>query len=314
LGQTQKALAGTANANILGENLVFFLDASYAHNNSFTQFKPVTIGVSMPQNAPFNPIAGTLAGITFGSTDLPKRYRNDAKFFRIIPGLRGHLPFIGHGWDWEIAFDHSYNTLEQLQQNVIYTPNVSRAIAGGFDANGNAVVGGAYSKVYSGYSLSSPLVLVPALDPLSRTPNAMTLSTIFGTERLRATSKLDGVDGKITGGLFKLPGGRVQFAAGAAYRKESLSGIPDPNGYVHADPNYCNDGAAFVSNPSPWTGGQQADPFPVSCSTSAAGSSTPAGRKITSVFSEVRVPILGGDLTIPGFYKLDLIGAVRREH
>jgi len=314
LGQEQKALAGTTNAKILGDDLVFFVEGQYADNKSFTQFKPVTIGVSMPQNSPFNPIAGTLSGITFGSPDLPKQYFNHAKFFRIVPGIRGHLPFIGPTWDYEIAYDHSYNTLEQLQKNVIYTPNVSRAIAGGFDAAGNPLVGGAFSKVFSGFSLTSPLVVVPALDPLSRTPNPTTLSYLFGTERLHATSKLDSFDGKITGSFLKLPGGSVQFAAGAAYRKESLSGTPDPNGFVHADPNFCNDGGALLSNPSQWTGGQQADPFPVSCSTSAAKSSTPGGRKITSLFSEVRVPVIGGDFTLPGFYKFDLIGAVRYEH
>lgn len=314
LAQKQKALAGTANAKIIGNDLVFFLEGLYADNDSFTQFKPVTVGVSMPRNAPFNPIAGNLGGITFGSTDLPKQYFNHSKFFRITPGVRGHLPFIGPGWDFEIAYDHSYNVLDQLQKNVIYAPNVSRAIAGGFDANGNPLVGGGFSKVYSGFSLASPLVLVPALDPLSRSPNATTLGYIFGTERLHATSRLDSFDGKITGSFLKLPGGKIQFAAGAAYRKESLSGTPDPNGYVHADPNFCNDGGALVSNPSQWSGGQQADPFPVSCSKSAAGSSTPGGRKITSLFSEVRVPILGGDWAVPGFYKFDLIGAVRYEH
>ncbi len=295
-------------------HMVFFVEGLYADNHSFTQFKPVTIGVSMPRNAPFNPVAGNLAGIIFGSPDLPKQYFNHSKFFRIVPGIRGHLPFIGPSWDYEIAYDHGYNTLDQIQKNVIYTPNVARAIAGGFDANGNALVGGAFSKVYSGFSLTSPLVLVPALDPLSRNPNSTVLGYIFGSERLRAISKLDSVDGKISGSFLKLPGGRVQFAAGAAYRKESLSGTPDPNGYVHADPNFCNSGGALISNPSQWTGGQQADPFPVSCSTSAPGSSTLGGRKITSVFSEVRVPILGGDLVVPGFYKLDLIGAVRYEH
>ncbi len=314
LGQEQKALAGTVNANIIGDDMVFFLEGLYASNNSFTQFKPVTIGVSMPKNSPFNPVAGTLSGITFGSPSLPKQYYNDSKFFRIIPGIKGHLPFIGPGWDYEIAYDHSYNTLDQLQKNVIYTPNVSRAIAGGFDSSGNPLVGGAFSKVYSGFSLSSPLVLVPALDPLSRAPNATTLGYIFGTERLHATSRLDSVDGRISGSLLKLPAGKVQFAAGAGYRKESLSGTPDANGYVHADPNFCNDGGALVSNPSQWTGGQQADPFPVACSTSTAGSATPAGRKITSVFSEIRVPILGGDIRVPGFAKFDVIGAVRHEH
>ncbi|MEA3003923.1 MAG: iron complex outerrane recepter protein [Sphingomonadales bacterium] len=314
LQQEQKAFSGSVTARIIGNDLIFFADTQLADNHSFTQFRPVTAGVTLPQGAPFNPVAGALAGVTFGSTANPKQYFNHNESLRITAGFKGNLPFIGPRWSFETAYVHSVNTLTQQQRNVIYTPNVARAIAGGFDANGNAVAGGAFSKVFSGFSLSGPLVLVPALDPLSRTPNPATLAALFGTEILKASSRLDSFDGKITGNLVRLPGGPVAMAIGAGYRRESLSGTPDANGYVHTDPNYCNNGGALTNNPSAWSGGQQADPFPVACSTGAPGSSTPSGRRISSEFLEVRIPITGGDFTLPGFHEFNLIGAVRHEH
>lgn len=313
LGQEQKAISGSVNAQII-DNVMFFGDAQFADNRSFTQFRPVTIGVTLPQGSPYNPIAGALAGVTFGSTANPKQYYNHSESMRLTGGLKGHLPFLGSSWRYEAAYVHSENTLDQLQKNVIYTPNVALAIAGGYNAAGVATPGGAYSKVYSAFSPSSPMIIVPALDPLARTANPATLGTLFGTERLRASSKLDSFDGKITGNLVRLPGGLVEVAAGAGYRKEALAGTTDSNGYVHADPNYCNTGAAFVSNPSAWTGGQQADPFPVNCSTAAAGSSTPGGRKISSEFIEARIPIFGGDFSLPMLHEFDIIAAVRHEH
>jgi len=314
LQQEQKALDGSVNADLIGDAVKLFVNVQVADNKSFTQFKPVTIGVTLPKGAPFNPVAGPLAGVTFGSPADPKRYYNDNKSYRVTAGLKGFLEFLGPSWRYEAAYVHSQNTLNQRQTNVIYTPNVALAIAGGYDASGNAVAGGAYSKVYSAPSPNAAMVIVPALDPLSSSPDRTTLSKIFGTEHIRATSKLDSFDGQISGDLFSLPAGRVSVAIGAAHRKESLTGTTDAAGYVHADPNYCNDGGAVASNAAAWTGGQQADPFPVSCSTGAAGSSTPSGRTITAEFIEARIPLMGSDFTLPGFHRLDLIGALRHEH
>ncbi len=315
LQQKQKALAASLTADIIDDAVIFFADAQIAENKSFTQFKPVTTGVTLLQGAPFNPVAGTLGGITFGVPALPKQYYNRNQSLRLTAGFKGKLEFLGPSWNYEAAYVHSANVLDQRQTNVIYAPNVARAVAGGFNAAGVATPGGAFSQVYSNFSLASPFVIVPALDPLSRTPNATTLASLFGTEYLHATSFLDSFDAKVTGSPFVLPGGKVSVAVGGGTRKELLSGTPDPNGYVHANPNYCNDGSgALIVNPSTWIGGQQADPFPVACSTAAAGSQTPHGRTINSVFGEARIPITGGDFSLPGLREFDLIGAVRYEH
>ena len=282
LQQKQKALAGSVTADIIGDAVVFFAYAQVAENKSFTQFRPVTTGVSLPQGSPFNPITGTLGGVIFGSPANPKQYYNRNDSFRITAGLKGKLEFLGPSWNYEAAAVHSVNVLDQSQKNVIYQPNAARSIAGGFNAAGVATPEGAFSQVYSAFSPASPLVLVPALDPLSRTPNATTLGYLFGTENLHATSQLDSFDGKVTGSLITLPAG--------------------------------NTGGAFVSNPSTWIGGQSADPFPVACSTAAAGSATPGGRRIISVYGEARVPITGDGFDIPGFHEFDLIGAIRHEH
>ncbi len=314
LQQKQKALAASVTADILDDAIVFFGDAQIAENKSFTQFRPVTTGVTLPQGSPFNPVAGPLAGVTFGDAALPHQYYNRNDSLRLTAGLKGKLEFIGPSWNYEAAYVHSANVLDQMQTNVLYAPNVARAIAGGFNAAGVPTPGGAYSQVYSFFSLSSPFSIVPALDPLSRTPSAATLRTLFGTELLHATSYLDSFDAKITGSPFRLPAGKVAVAIGGGTRKESLTGTTDSNGYVHTDPNYCNDGGTLTPNASTWIGGQSADPFPVACSTGAAGSKTPGGRTIASVFGEARVPITGDGFSLPGLRELDFIGAVRYEH
>jgi len=314
LQQKQKAFDAAFTLDLAGDAATLFGDAQLAENRSFTQFKPVTMGVTLPQGSPFNPVAGPLAGVTFGSAADPKQYYNKTESIRLTVGLKGNLGFLGPSWNYEAAYVHSGATLFQQQRNVIYTPNVALAIAGGYDASGNPVAGGTFSKVYSYFSPAAPLVLVPALDALSRNPSRATLSHIFGTEQLRAVSKLDSVDAKITGTLAGLPGGKISIAIGGAYRRESLSGSPDSIGYVHANPNYCNSGGTLTTNGATWNGGQQADPFPVPCTSATAGSVGANGRGIWSAFVEARVPIFGRDFSIPGFRELDLIGALRDEH
>ena len=316
LGQEQKAFDASLHADIFGDALTFYADTQLADNTSFTQFRPVTTGVTLAAGSPFNPVQGTLSGITFGSVNNSKRYFNHAESLRITAGLKGHLDFLGPSWRYDAAYVRSVNTLRQRQENVIFAPNLARALAGGFNSAGAPTPGGAFSQVYSGISTGTALVLVPALDPLARpgTVDGSTLASIYGTEVIDATSKLDSFDGTVNGNLFRLPGGTVAIAIGAAKRKESLTSRTDRNGYVHADPNYCNDGGTLTNNPSSWIGGQQADPFPVTCSTGVARSRTPGGRTITSEYAEARVPILGEDSTLPGFHEFDVIGAIRHEH
>ena len=313
LQQDQKAFDASVYANIVDDAVVFYANAQLADNRSFTQFRPVTTGVTLAQGAPFNPVQGTLSGITFGSAADPKQYFNHNESIRLTAGLKGNL---GGGWRYDVGYVHSNNRLRQLQKNVIYGQNLTRALAGGFDANGNAVASGKFSKVFSAFSPFAPLVLVPALDPLARPSavNRQTLSSIYGTEDLRASSKLEALDGSINGTPFDLPGGGVEIAAGGGIRREALTGSPDANGYVHTNPNYCNTGATFDTNTSVWIGGQSADPFPVPCTSATAGSRGKNSRKISSVFAEVRLPITGPGFEIPGFHKFDLIGAIRYEH
>ena len=123
------------------------------------------VGLTVPAGAPYNPLTTNFGGVTFDDLDAPKQFFNNVKSLRLTAGARGDIV---HGWTWETGYVFSQSDLVQKQANLPYKPNIPLAIAGGYDANGNAVVGGAYSKVHSGYSLTGPLVLQPALDPFAR--------------------------------------------------------------------------------------------------------------------------------------------------
>jgi iron complex outermembrane receptor protein len=287
LKQDQRSLIANGNAELMGKKLVAFGDLMLSQTKSFTQFLPLTTTVSVPAGAPYNPLTTNLTGATFAYWPLPKQFNNDANGERATLGLRGDL---SQDWNWETAYVYGENKLTQKQANVFYAPNIARAIAGGFDAQGNAVAGGRYSRVRTGFSETGDFVIQPALDPLARADGVdpASLANVFGTEQIDVKSKLTSFDFKVVGVPFALPAGKVGIAVGANFRKEELSGHTDPNGFNTGPTNHL------------WSGGTFTDPFS-------------ADRTIKAAFAEVRVPITGKELTLPAFHAFDLVGAVRTE-
>ncbi len=287
LGTEQKAVSVNLNYEIIQSRMIAFGDAEFSRNTSFTQFLPITRTLTVLQNAPFNPLNTAFPNVNFADWNLPKQFDNSADAARITAGLRGNITST---WNWEAAYVYSRNTLDQTQSGVIYKPNLPLAIAGGFDANGNPVVGGAYSKVYSGFSTSNALVLQPALDPFARGAglNPASLANVYGQELLKTSSFLHSFDASIVGSLFKLPAGEPGVALGISWRQEGLTATTDPNGN--------NTGLTAQR----WIGGTFADAYA-------------QNRTVKGAYAEVRIPVTSPDWNVVAFHALDLIFAGREE-
>jgi iron complex outermembrane recepter protein len=288
LQQDQQALVLSLDKDLLPDRrLSAFGDAIISKTTGFTQFTPVATSVTVPAGAPYNPLTTAFPQVQFGDTALPHQFHDDSDGTRATAGLRGKA----WGWNWETAVVYSQSLLTQDQANLIYKPNLARAIAGGYNANGQPVLGGAYSLVYPGFSTNNALIVQPAVDPFAR-PGAVipgSLANLYGTETIIAGSRLASFDAKIAGSPFSLPAGKVGLAAGVALRREAES--------AHTDPNGTNTGPTAQR----WIGGTFADAFS-------------ASRRISAAFGEVRAPLTSDKFELPGAHALDLIGAVRAEH
>jgi iron complex outermembrane recepter protein len=295
LQQELDSFVGSAKSKLFDGRAEVFGDVMISQSRSFTQWLPVpSVGLTVPAGAPYNPLTTNFGGVTFDDLDAPKQFFNNVKSLRLTAGARGDIV---HGWTWETGYVFSQSDLVQRQTNLPYKPNVPLAIAGGFDANGNPVAGGAYSKVHSGYSLTGPLVLQPALDPFARgaAVNQAALANVYGTEFINARSALMSVDLQVVGTLFELPAGKVALAVGGSFRRESLSGRADPNGRV-TDPAT----GSVTGNAQQWVNGTYADPFD-------------RHRDIKALFAETRIPITGDAWNLPGAHEFDVTAAVRAE-
>jgi iron complex outermembrane receptor protein len=295
LGQELLSFVGSMNSKLFDNRVELFGDLMLSRSKSFTQWLPVPApGLTVPAGAPYNPLTTNFAGVTFDDLNAPKQFFNDVKAYRVNLGLRGNIT---DNWKWETAAVYSRSDLEQQQANLLYKPNIPLAIAGGYDAAGNAVAGGAYSKVYGDYSQSGPLILQPALDPFARggALNAASLAHVYGTELINASSELASLDAQLVGSLFELQAGKVAIALGAGFRRETLSGHADANGRV-TDPVT----GLVTGNAQLWLGGTYADPFK-------------KHRDIDSLFAETRVPVTSPSWDVFGLHAFDLTAAVRRE-
>ena len=249
----------------------------------------VQVGVTVPAGSPYDPATSAIPKVVVGTTDTPQQTINNSHEYLYTVGLRGDIV---DDWTWELGYTHSASMVEQLFTNTVFQPAFAAAIAGGYDANGNAVAGGAYSKLISGFNINGPLALQPALDPFARSGiNRASLANVYGTEVATTHASLGSGDAKIVGMPFTLPAGKVAVAVGGAVRRETLSSTPDNNSYnLSTNPAYHNwaSGAFFF------------DPFS-------------HGRTVKAYFAELRVPITSTTWNVPGLHALDLSLAGRAE-
>ena len=291
------SFVSSLNAPLMdNKRLDLFGDVLFSQGKSWTQWPPIAAsGLTVPAGAPSNPLTTAFPAVDFSDLAIPHDFFNTEYTERVTAGLRGEIV---KDWNWESAFVYSEDQLDQNQTGVIYKPNLALAIAGGFNSAGVATPGGTYSKVLSGYSLTGAQVLQPALDPFATGAalNPASLANLYGTERINSVSRLESWDGKLVGAVFPLPAGNVDIAAGAAVRRESLSGHTDPNGRV-TDPTT----GSYFGNDQQWLGGTSANPFS-------------ASRTIVSEFGEVRVPITSADWNVTAIRAFDLTAAIRHEH
>jgi len=227
LAQDQQAVATTWTYDV-SDAFSAFGDFDFGHTTTGTHFKPFTTNITVPAGSPYDPLTTNFTNVNFGNPANPNTYDTDSSAIRFTVGANGRF---SNDWSWEAAYVHSQNDLAIDIGGLIYGPNLPLAVAGGYDANGNAVAGGAYSKVWSDFAQNS-MVLQPALDPfaIGGGVNSASLANLYGTEHLHAFSQLDSFDAKLTGKLFSLPAGKIRFAIGAQVWREAESSHADANG------------------------------------------------------------------------------------
>ncbi len=288
LGSEHRTGLINGTAQLLGHRLEAFGGLIVNNSKSYYQNPAFGTAITVPAGAPYNPLKAAFSGVAFAYAPATSQNHETSHSLWASGGLRGEL---GSKWNWEASYAYNLNKVEQNQANVIYKPNLARAVAGGYDAAGNPVAGGNYSKLVTGFSESNAMVVQPALDPFALTPEVdpMSLQNLFGTTAVKVSSALASVDFKLVGSPFALPAGDLGIAIGGGDRLERITGKPDANSYVTGP------------TAAQWIGSNSFDPYDRS-------------RRVTSGFAELRVPVTSPAWSLPGAHALDAILAYRVEN
>ena len=301
--ESKKKAVSFSGAITLAENsqLELFVDGLISGNDSFSQLAAQPVTATVPINSPYNPTRSSIFA-AFRYVPAPRQFITSGDLKRVVGGLRGKFL---EKYRWEAAYNYNGNVLKNSVKNVLYAPNLQLGIAGGFDANGNALVGGKFARVFRDFNAPGGLttlaqyqaaitpansVVQPALDIFARPGGVDPLSivNIFSASSLQFDSNLKSVDGSVSGDVWQLPAGALGAAVGYSLTTEELIGEPDPN--------------SRSSGPTAgrWTGATFFDPFTKS-------------REIAAAYAEIRLPLFSEKNAIPGVHVLDLSAAYRYE-
>ncbi len=181
-----------------------FTEVGVQHNNSIAQGAPTpldeTAGLTVPITHPDNPFP-TATSIQIGryrTVDAGARQWDiESDNLRAVLGLRGSFG----DWDWEVAGQRARGKSEQSGDRSMGWVRT--------DFLQNEINAGRYNP-FGGVQNPQDVI------------DAITTSLVR-----RGKSDLTMADAGITGDLFELPAGPVKMAAGAEYREESVSDIPD---------------------------------------------------------------------------------------
>jgi iron complex outermembrane recepter protein len=206
----------------------------------------------MDQGAPADGSAGFAVSARDRFFTTPRLSLQDSTVLRAVGGLRGN---IGENYNWEAAANLGRYTLDFTNPGVVNTNNFNAAVAAG------------------------------QINPFSYSQSAP--PGVIGTAFVNMVSALNSFDFKFTGKPIDLPAGKLGFAVGASFARETLSAVPDVNSIPDANGNIG------------WLYGVSMQPFS-------------AHRDVTSGFAEIEAPIFAPNQNIPGLHSLnvDLAGRI----
>ena len=232
LDQSRTSLFGSFERKIWDDHIKLYGEFLYSHNysQSYLQAQPINslstdangVGPIIPAGSPFNPFAFTLTpGLATAPTasatgriqinnrfiDLPRIFRNDTNFYRVVAGLKGNI-IKSIDLNYDINFNTSQNEINYRNSNLPIASGLNSAIAAG------------------------------TVDLFSVADQSAALSAAggYGSNFRDLKSALNVFDAGVTLFPFNLPGGPLGFAAGFEYRFEKFRYSDSPEIFLASVP------------------------------------------------------------------------------
>lgn len=286
-----------AEREVLGKSLVAFGDVLFAQTvNNGTVLAPSPLaGVGanrliIPANNPYN-LFGIPIGLGFTGDpgvrhrleEVGNRYADDATdTYRIVAGLKGD---INENYRWQVDATYARATATQKILGGANGSVMNQLLTPLLNAAGTAYVYDSAGKPLSVYTDSAgnvPVYNYFSVAGFANDPRAIqAISTVLYKN---GTTELGQVNALVSGTPFELPAGKLGFALGAEYRRETLTSSVD---------GLFAQGLALGYN--------------------AAATFSGGKRATRSASAEFEIPVFGGSYRLPGAYLLNVNLAGRYE-
>ena len=246
----------SAKYNLVDDRLVLFTDGYFStRKQEFVALDSPIVSVVVPASNPYNPFGVAVSAIyKFGPNEFGPITENfDTTNIRGTVGLMGKI----NGFSYEAGFSRYEKTVKEH-----YVNDISLAAA---QAAANRTDATAFNPF--GYYANSAAQLA-GLSPTSNYETKNRLSTVYA---------------KLSGPLFTLPAGEVQFAVGAEYRKVEYTADFD---------------SGWQNTVYWWNGGGRKN--------------SDQSRNVSTLYGELKVPLYSSPDSM-GLSSLEIGGAARYE-
>jgi iron complex outermembrane recepter protein len=236
----------------LTDSIRFVADATYSHRDTDRQIAgypyqaaafatiltPSGRGTPLAANSFFNPYRNSATPTAIPnwwrrSWEVPRTATSDLTTYRFNAALQGNFDWADRYFDWDIGYTYQDNRVVQQGFGDLNIANVAAAVGPSFlNAAGQVQCGTPAAPIPLGSGPGSCVPWNPFLEfgrvgPGGLTDNAMLQEFLFQNVHNtgRTTTQVASIN--LSGLVWTLPAGDLQFAIGAERRKESGAFIPD---------------------------------------------------------------------------------------
>lgn len=143
---------------------------------------------------------------------------------QVMFGVRGNVNIFDRNWTWDVGMNYGHVSNVSTLLGLPNVDDLNKAMGPSMLVNGVPTCVGTAGDASTAITGCTPFDPFNLFTPASQA----TLASVSSPALLNSYSIERTKHADITGGLFDLPGGTVQLAAGASYRSEYVHSVVDP--------------------------------------------------------------------------------------
>lgn len=221
----------------LTDSIRFFAETNYSHREASRQVAGFPLQaasdastatpINMAPGSLFNPTGNTISSWWHRGWDVPRVSDSDLEAFRVVLGLDGSFDVGTRYFDWDVSWNYGDQRVVQSSFGNFNLINVRNAVGPSFRNAAGQLQCGTPTAIVPGCVPWNPWIPAGTIAEGGLTNNTALQNYLFQREHSIGETSTQVVSANLSGLLFTLPAGDLQFAGGIERRKEKGEFVPD---------------------------------------------------------------------------------------